>query len=156
MGPIQELVDWPALLLLIAANGTPVIVARLLGHRYGAPIDANRAMRDGRPLFGPHKTWRGAIAGSLAAGLTGLVLATGFAIGAVFGALALIGDLFSSFVKRRFGCASGRSLPLLDQLPEALLPMLCLRTPLNLDLPEVIGTTILFSVLDMLTARFRT
>ena len=156
MWSAQELIDWRALVILIAANGTPVLLARVLGDRYGAPIDRNRVLPDGHPLFGPHKTWRGAIGGTLAAGLTGAVLSTGFTLGALFGAIALVGDLMSSFVKRRFGCASGRALPGLDQLPEALLPMLCLQTFLQLDPPAVIGTATLFCLLDILTARFRT
>jgi hypothetical protein len=156
MWSIEELIDWPVLAILIVANATPVVLARIFGDRYGAPIDRNRVFRDGRPLFGPHKTWRGAIGGTLAAGLTGDVLAMGFVLGLLFGALALLGDLVSSFVKRRGGCASGRAVPGLDQLPEALLPMLCLRTFLGLDLPAVLGTTTLFCVLDVLTARFRT
>jgi CDP-2,3-bis-(O-geranylgeranyl)-sn-glycerol synthase len=152
---MQELVNWPALLMLIAANSTPVIIARALGNRYAAPIDANRSLRDGRPLFGPHKTWRGVISGTLAASLTGALLGTGFMAGAAFGAIALAGDLLSSFLKRRLGCRSGRSLPLLDQLPEALLPMLVLRGPMGLDATAIVGTAVVFSLLDALTLIFR-
>ena len=42
--------------------------------------------------------------------------------GLVFGALAMSGDLVSSFIKRRRGLRPGARCPVLDQVPEALLP----------------------------------
>jgi CDP-2,3-bis-(O-geranylgeranyl)-sn-glycerol synthase len=152
---IQEVVDLPALFILIVANSTPVVVARFLGERYSAPIDANRSLRDGRALFGAHKTWRGLISGIVAAGFAGIMVSRGFAVGALFGAMALTGDLCSSFLKRRLGFISGQSIPLLDQLPEALLPMLVLRGTMGLDTAAMVGTAIVFTLLDILTARFR-
>lgn len=156
MWSIQDFVDPTALLILIAANSAPVIVARMLGERYSTPIDANLSLRDRRPLFGSHKTWRGMISGTLAAGVAGALLTPGFAAGAAFGALALAGDLFSSWLKRRLGCRSGQSVPLIDQLPEALLPMLVLRGALRLDTTAIVGTALVFMLLDMVTAGFRT
>jgi len=148
-------VDLPALLILIAANSAPVILSLILGKRYAAAIDGNRLMRDGRPVFGSHKTWRGVISGTLAAGLIAAFLPTGFILGMVFGALALAGDLGSSFFKRRLGRGSGQSFPLVDQLPEALLPMFVLHGTMGLDATEIIGTALAFTVLDVLTARIR-
>lgn len=107
-------------------------------------------------MFGSHKTWRGLFTGTLAAGFVGLLFATGFAIGALFGALALTGDLLSSFTKRRLGCTSGKSFLFLDQLPEALLPMLLLRSALGMETGAIIGTALVFTALDVVTARFRT
>jgi hypothetical protein len=155
MPSIQDLVHLPALLLLVAANSTPVIVGHILGPRCPAAIDGNRTLRDHRPIFGPHKTWRGLITGIMAAGLVGSLLGTGFAIGALFGSVALAGDLLSSFIKRRLGFSSGQSSLLLDQLPEALLPMLVLREALQLDPLTIVVTALVFTVLDLLTARFR-
>ena len=155
MSSIQQLVDGPALLLLVVANSTPVMLARVLGSRYAAPVDANRLLHDGRPLFGPHKTWRGVISGTAAAGLTAALLEQGFILGALFGAMALAGDLLSSFLKRRLGCASGRSLLFLDQLPEALLPMIILRGTMGLDAIAIVGTAALFTLFDVMTARLR-
>jgi len=153
--PTPEFVSLPALLMLAAANGTPVIIGRILGPRYSAPIDGNRVLHDHRPVFGPHKTWRGLITGILAAALAGLLLGAGLAIGALFGAAALAGDLLSSFIKRRLGQTSGKSYVLLDQLPEALLPMLLLRGALGLEPGTIIATTLVFTILDVLTARIR-
>jgi hypothetical protein len=155
MPSIQEFLSVPGLLMLAAANATPVIVARVLGTRYSAPIDGNRLLRDQRPLFGSHKTWRGLIAGILTTGATGSLLATGFTVGALFGTLALAGDLLSSFIKRRLGCRSGKSFAFLDQLPEALLPMVVLRGVLELEIWAIVGTALVFTALDALTARLR-
>jgi CDP-2,3-bis-(O-geranylgeranyl)-sn-glycerol synthase len=155
MWSVQELIDFPVLLMLIAANSAPVFAAQFLGRQLSAPIDGNRSMPDGRPILGSHKTWRGLVTGTLAAGLVGLLVARGFLIGALFGALALTGDLLSSFIKRRSGRTSGESVPLLDQLPEALLPMLALQGALGLGMGAIVGTTLVFAALDVSTARFR-
>jgi CDP-2,3-bis-(O-geranylgeranyl)-sn-glycerol synthase len=145
-------IDLPALVLLITANSTPVIVARLLGKRWSAPIDAHAVLRDRLPLLGPHKTWRGLVAGVTASALVGALLPPGLLLGVAFGALSLFGDLCSSFLKRRLDCESGRSVPLLDQLPEALLPLVILADALDLTREAIIGTTLLFTVLDLIVA----
>jgi CDP-archaeol synthase len=150
---LQEFIDLPALALLVTANSTPVVLAKLCGTRWDAPVDASRMARDRRPLFGPHKTWRGLIGGALAAGLAGTLLGYGFALGAAFGALALSGDLGSSFVKRRLGRASGAAAPLLDQLPEALLPLVVLYEPLGLHAVSMTGTALGFMALDLILSR---
>lgn len=140
-------VDPSALALLIAANATPVLAARLLGKRWAAPLHARR--------LGAHKTWRGIVAGLLASTFAGALLPCGAALGAGVGALALAGDLASSFVKRRLRLPPGSAAPLLDQLPEALLPLLVFAQALELPGSAVLGTALLFTLLDMLTGRFR-
>ncbi len=152
MTHLSAFIDARALLLVIAANSAPVLSAWLLHRRFDRPIDAGVTLPDGRALFGAHKTWRGLIAGTLAAALTGALLRVGVLTGAAFGLLTLLGDLLSSFLKRRLGQASGRSAPLIDQLPEALLPMLVLAAPLGLSVAEICGTVIAFTVLDLLAA----
>ena len=47
------------LALLLLANGTPVIAAKIFGARYSYPLDGNVNLADGRRLFGPSKTIRG-------------------------------------------------------------------------------------------------
>jgi hypothetical protein len=155
MASIQALVNLPALLMLVAANATPVMIGRIMGPRYAAPVDGYRVLPDHHPVFGPHKTWRGLVTGVLAAGLAGLLLGAGLTVGAVFGAAALAGDLLSSFIKRRLGSTSGKSFPLLDQLPEALLPMFILRGALGLEAGTIVVTALVFTVLDLIAERFR-
>ncbi len=143
------MIDPDALILLFAANSAPVVVALLLGRRWAWALDAGRRLADGRPLLGAHKTWRGLAAGTFAAAAAGSAMDIGFAIGAAFGALALAGDLASSFIKRRLDRDAGRSVLLLDQLPEALIPMLALHQPLRLDAMQIVGTALLFAVMDV-------
>ncbi len=110
-------------LLLVAANGAPVIAARLLRRRGERPIDGGLRLPDGEPLFGPHKTWRGLLAAVGSCALLGALLGVGAAAGAAIGALAMVGDLAASFTKRRLKVPSGGRMRALDQLPESLLPM---------------------------------
>jgi hypothetical protein len=146
--------DPGAFLLLVAANATPVLVARVLGASGDIPVDAMfPASR--RPLFGPHKTWRGLAAGALAATLLGFVLPCGPWTALGFGLLALGGDLASSFVKRRLRLRSGESAPLLDQLPESLLPLMVFARPLGLADSAVFGTALAFTLLDLAVSRWR-
>lgn len=136
--------------MLVLANGAPVLVTRLLNHRGNWPVDAGRLWRDGRPLFGPSKTWRGLVSGTLSCLLFAAWIGLGWAFGAVFGLLALLGDLLSSFLKRRMGLpASARAL-WLDQLPEALVPMLLAWLWLPLPLWQATATAVLFALSNML------
>ena len=50
------------LLLLGAANTAPIVIKRVLGGRWNAPLDAGLRFVDGRPLLGPSKTVRGLVA----------------------------------------------------------------------------------------------
>ena len=110
------------LLLLLAANGAPVIGHFFLGSRGAVPVDNGLVLRDGNPLFGASKTWRGLLLAVAACGAMSALLGYGIRFGLAFGALSMAGDLVSSFIKRRMGLASGARSTALDQLPEALLP----------------------------------
>lgn len=97
----------------------------------GQPIDDGRTL-DGARLLGDGKTWRGALAGTLAgvavaALLNVLAPAIGTATGLALpmfppaAALALplgaiLGDIVASFLKRRTGRSRGAAFPGLDQL----------------------------------------
>lgn len=118
------LIPFELFAMLVLANGAPVVVAKLLKGHWALSVDGGRTWRDGRPVFGHSKTWRGLAAGSLSCALFSLAAGLGFLFGAAFGLLALIGDLISSFVKRRLGRPSSSRALGLDQIPEALLPML--------------------------------
>ena len=59
----------------------------------------------------------------------------------------------SSFLKRRLGIASSRSVPLLDQLPETLLPLWGLQAALGTTFSEILVAVALFVVVDLLLSR---
>lgn len=133
-----------ALMLLGAANATPIALKRLLGARWAAPLDGGRLFVDGRPVLGPSKTLRGVLGAVAATALAAWALGLDWRIGAALGALSMAGDLLSSFLKRRLGVpASGRATGL-DQVGEALLPLVVLMGPLGLTLGGVAVATLVF------------
>jgi hypothetical protein len=144
-----------ALALLIVANTAPWTAARVLGARGALPLDFGLRLRDGAALFGAHKTWRGLAAGTLGCALAALAFGFPPLLGAAFGTLSLLADLASSFIKRRLGAAPGAELPLLDQLPEALLPLLVLSPYLQIGLPDCVGIAVVFLALDLAATRLR-
>jgi len=137
-----------ALLLLIAANGAPVITSKLLGNRLARPIDNGLNLSDGYRLFGNSKTWRGLF--------SALFLTTAVAIlwglepftGILFGALTMTGDLLTSFIKRRRGNVESSRARGLDAVPESLLPLCLLKDSLALSLIDIILIVGLFFLIE--------
>jgi hypothetical protein len=140
------------LLLLGAANGAPILARNAFGKRFGWPLDAGIRFLDGRPLLGPSKTWRGVAAAGFAAATTGALFGLPVGIGGAFGLCSMAGDVLSSFIKRRLGVASSDSVLLLDQIPEAALPLLAFRARWSLGGREVLAITALFLVLGIVAS----
>ena len=120
-----------------------------------APVDGGAILADRERIFGDHKTWGGLIAGAIACGAVALLLQRTFLLGFAFGVLSLAGDCGSSFVKRRLRLRPGMDVPLLDQLPEALIPLLVLARPLGLRPDQCVIVVLLFSLLDFSASRLR-
>ena len=104
---------------------------------------------DGRPLLGSSKTIRGLVAAVIATALGALLLGLPATVGALLGGGAMVGDAFSSFIKRRMGAAPSSRATGLDQIPEALLPLLVLKGILGLTLVQIAGITFAFFVLEI-------
>jgi len=134
------------LLLLGVANIAPIAAKRLLGERGQAPIDAGLRFFDGRPLLGPSKTWRGLAAALVLTTPAALLLGLPAAVGALLGAGAMAGDALSSFIKRRLGIASSGRATGLDQIPEALLPLLLVAGMLDLSWLQIVAVVAIFFV----------
>ncbi|MDB5181942.1 MAG: hypothetical protein JWP13_705 [Candidatus Saccharibacteria bacterium] len=120
-----------------AANGAPILTARMpLVQKWNARIDFGKKFH-GRPVLGSHKTWRGLVSGMIVATLvlwlqqlaaahiswsdifTAHVPYADFPtliLGPLFGLGALGGDAIESFFKRRHGTESGKSWFPFDQL----------------------------------------
>ncbi len=141
------------LLLLLIANGAPIIATALCGARWAWPLDAGRVLADGQRLLGATKTWRGLLAALLVTTGGALLLGVPAAVGALIGLLAMAGDLLSSFIKRRLGRPSSSMMLGLDQVPEALLPLLAVREAFALDAPAIVVTVIAFLLLDLLLSQ---
>lgn len=132
------------LFLLWAVNFAPPFIAQALEGKWERPLDGNRLFRDGRPLFGSHKTIRGVVAGLAAGAIGGLLLGFPAWLGFSAAFLSMTGDILSSFLKRRLRLASGRVVPGLDQIPEGMLPFLLLGPYFSLSVGFVLFFGLVF------------
>lgn len=102
-----------AMLFIFAVVWATDILAYFVGRAIGGPKLA--------PRISPGKTWSGAIGGAIAAVIAGALVHMAFvplasllvpALALVLSVFSQIGDLFESFIKRRFGVKdSGRLIP---------------------------------------------
>lgn len=141
-------------LFVIWLNFLPFAARLFLGHRMERPVDGGRQLRDGHPLLGPNKTWRG-----LAASLTGGVVAAPLLgvpwwLGGGAALLAMLGDLFTSFIKRRQRRPSGAPVFGLDQALEGLLPLLLLNYDLRLPWWDLLLAWLIFVPVGHAGARY--
>lgn len=141
------------LLLLVVANGAPVLLGLLLGPRCSQALDGGRLFFDQRPWFGASKTIRGILVAITASSLCAPLVGFSWINGALFGGLSMLGDLLSSFIKRRLGFAPSCSLPGLDQVPETLLPLLVLWPAHKATLLEMAMVIAVFIIIDLLLSR---
>jgi len=140
------------LVLVIAANSAPVLARHVFGTRFAAPLDGGRVLRDGRPVLGRSKTWRGLIAGTLASAALAPLLGLAPELGLATGGLALGGDLLASFFKRRRGYPASARAPLLDTQPEVLFPAVVLRSAYGMSWLEVAAAALGFHLLVRLSS----
>ena len=144
---------WIVLQLLVviaAANGAPVIAKKIFGDRFAKPLDGGLKFYDGRPIFGPSKTFRGLVAAVFAAAVAAPLVGLSPAVGVVAGAGAMTGDLISSFIKRRMGKASSSRATGLDQIPESLIPLFLCAFLVGLSIVDIVLGTILFMLGEMI------
>jgi hypothetical protein len=132
--------------LLALANGSPVLAKRMIGDRFTYPVDADLVLSDRRPLFGPSKTIRGVLFSVIVTSIGSLLIGQGLAIGALVAVAAMIGDLISSFFKRRLGYPASSRATGLDQIPESLLPLLASRYFLPLSVFDMAATLTIFVI----------
>src|SRR5271166_892524 len=142
-----------SLILISAANGAPVLIARLLGARFAHPIDGGMVLRDGHPLLGRSKTWRGVAAAILLAACVAVLMSPPWQLGALAGASAMAGDCLSSFVKRRFGLEPSSMTLGLNKVPESLFPAVACSAYLPLGPLDVALIVLVFSVGELAMSR---
>jgi uncharacterized protein len=142
------------LILLWLINFAPPLLAHLLGPRWNSPMDKGLLFGDGRPLLGPHKTLRGFLGGIAASLVVGCTLGFPLWIAFLTGLLSMLGDLTSSFIKRRCDLPSGSVVLGLDQIFEGLFPFTVLSPFLGLNILSVLILTTLFVLGAHLGSRF--
>lgn len=141
------------LVLLVIANGVPILGKKIFGTTFSHRLDGGIKLRDGHPLFGPSKTVRGAVLSIAATTLAAPTLGFDWTDGALIAALAMIGDLASSFIKRRLGRPPSSMALGLDQIPESLLPTLVCKARLGLTAWDIAGVVFGFILLELLLSR---
>ncbi|HYL33236.1 MAG TPA: CDP-archaeol synthase [Stellaceae bacterium] len=141
------------LILLAAANGAPVIGRRLLRDRFAWPLDGGVCAFDGRPLLGPSKSVRGIVLALVATAAVAPLVGLTPTVGITVAAIAMAGDLISSFIKRRFGLQSSSRAVGLDQVPESLLPALACWHTLMLDVGDIVAVTAIFFIGEIALSR---
>ena len=131
------------LILLVVANGTAVGAKKLFGAVFARPLDGGALFLDGQPVFGPSKTTRGIVVSVLATSVCAALMGLGWKVGTLVATFAMVGDLFSSFVKRRLHLASSSMAIGLDHIPESLFPLVASQLLLPLStLDIVVGVTV--------------
>jgi hypothetical protein len=71
------------LVLLVVANGAPVLVKKALGDQLAQPFNGGAVLPDGRPLFGSSKTVRGVVSSFLPTPLVALLMGFQWEVGAL-------------------------------------------------------------------------
>jgi CDP-diglyceride synthetase len=141
-----------ALVLLIVANGAPVIASKVLGNRLAWPIDNGLNLNDGYRLFGNSKTWRGLFSAVFLTTAVAILWELEPLTGLLFGALTMTGDLLTSFIKRRRGNVESSRARGLDAVPESLLPLCLLKDSLALSLIDITLVVGLFFLIGELVS----
>jgi hypothetical protein len=141
------------LLLLVVANGSPVLAAKLLKHRFDVPLDHGYKLPDGQPVFGSAKTVRGLVVSICSTIVVALVLGFEWSVGVIVSAGAMAGDLCSSFLKRRLRMDTHAQCFGLDQIPEALVPLLLVQNLLGLSWWDTAVLLIAFVALQIGVSR---
>lgn len=140
------------------ANITPWI------RRFDNPMDFGKHYR-GKRIFGPNKTWRGLIFGTIMGGVTSLLISYylvpnsadaryTFLVGAALGCGALVGDAVESFFKRQRGVAAGTSWFPFDQTDYIIGGLVFVYPFTLIPLILMVGIFILFFGLHLLFSYF--
>jgi CDP-2,3-bis-(O-geranylgeranyl)-sn-glycerol synthase len=143
---MQAALVFKLLILIAAANGTPVLAKKLLGDFLARPLDGCATFLDGRPVFGPTKTIRGIVLSLMVTPLVAPLMGFPWQLGLIVAIGTMAGDLFSSFVKRRMGREPSSMALGLDQIPESLFPLLLSLLLVPLSAIDILAGVAIFSI----------
>lgn len=141
------------LILLVVANGAPILARRILRGRLAYRVDFGIILFDNRPLLGRSKTIRGIVSSVILTTALAPILELDWTIGLLIGLTAMVGALFSSFLKRRYGIPESHMALGLDQIPESLFPLFACQTLLKLDLIDVAIGVLAFFVSELVLSK---
>jgi len=138
------------LVLILCANGAPVLVQRWFPSSINQPVDLGYHFIDNKPLLGASKTWRGLMASLLLTPLCAFLIGISPLHGFIIACLAMSGDLISSFIKRRLNIPVSAMAIGLDQIPESLLPFIFVYFYYQLSLLQLVSGVILFILCELM------
>lgn len=141
------------LILIIFANGVPVLAHKMMGVVFNDPVDFGYKFIDNRRFFGPSKTIRGVLLAILFTTLISPFFGFEMIFGFLVGFFSMLGDLLTSFIKRRIGLPSSSMALGLDQVLESLFPILACRTLLEMSWQQVWLMVIVFFVSCMILSK---
>jgi len=139
--------------LLTVANGTPLIAKKIFGRHFARPLDSGVRFFDQRSLFGSSKTVRGILLSILVTAVSAPIVDVDPGVGIVVASAAMVGDLFSSFLKRRLNLPPSSQALGLDQVPESLFPLLACRYSLSLTAIDIVLGIGIFFVGELVLSR---
>lgn len=143
------------LFLLVLINSAPFLTIMSFPRAGQWPLDAGMVLRDGHCLLGRHKTIVGFASGIIAGAIGALLVGFSVWTGVIAGLLGMLGDSFSSFIKRRLNAPAGSEMPMLDPVFEAALPLLYFHYTYSRSWAEFWVTLALFMVIVWLVAGIR-
>lgn len=146
----MRLIEFQLLLLIIVSNGAPILGKAIFKKRWTYPLDGGRNFTDGRPILGSSKTWRGMLLAITGAAVMAWLVSLPVEVGMAIGCFVVLGDAFSSFIKRRLGLTASSMALGLDQIPEALLPLVAFKTYFNLTWLAIIEMVTGFILLELI------
>ncbi|SPD72737.1 putative Ser/Thr phosphatase-family protein [uncultured Desulfobacterium sp.] len=142
------------LILILAINGVPALLGRIFPGNAGVPLDRNYSLSDGLPILGIHKTIRGLLSGVLTGGIFGYLIGLSLVMGLCVGLLSMMGDILSSFIKRRLGLPEGTDVAILDQVFEGGFPLLLLCLGGLLSCGSAFGVLLIFILVCWVFSKF--
>jgi len=141
---MQWLLSLKLVVLLTVANGIPAVAWKVFGEHFNEPVDGGFTFIDKQPIFGNSKTIRGIILSLVATTAFAPVVGLDWVIGLCISSVAMLGDLGSSFLKRRFNMPPSSRATGIDQIPECLLPTLAIRSTLGLGFLDILFVVAVF------------
>lgn len=133
--------------LLLVANGAPVVADCIFRQKFAFALDGRRVYADGQRILGDSKTLRGLAVALTSAAVAALIIGHTMTIGLLVGSFSMIGDLATSFLKRRMRLPASSRAVGLDHLPEALLPAVMLAMTYDIAAADAVVITAMFVLL---------
>jgi CDP-2,3-bis-(O-geranylgeranyl)-sn-glycerol synthase len=146
-------IELKLLLLLLIANGAPILARHLFGEKYNWPLDGGYLTKNGHLLLGSSKTIRGLIASLLTTAVAAQLMGIHWLWGIMIAAFAMLGDLCASFIKRRLDLPPSSRAIGLDQVPESLIPLIPCALVFDLPWWKIFTLVVAFWLLDALLSR---